>query len=180
MPGEGQGLARCGISPARLSSGIEKHGGGLGPGLALNPAGRVLVDGDVTLTESDAILPYLGETAGRLWPATAAGRAEALQFAVGKPGSHTPATSPRRLGGRRGQRRAEPERSGPPGRRAPRGALRLALPRRYCTDASDAPYAGAGKWPAAASHRRRSMMLSQAIVSATRRGNGLYAAALSQ
>jgi glutathione S-transferase len=50
--------------------------------LAVNPAGRVpvLVDGDVTLTESHAILPYLGETAGRLWPATAAGRAEALQW----------------------------------------------------------------------------------------------------
>ena len=32
--------------------------------LAVNPAGRVpvLVDGDVTLTESHAILPYLGES----------------------------------------------------------------------------------------------------------------------
>ena len=50
--------------------------------LAVNPAGRVpvLVDGDVILTESHAILAYLGETAGRLWPATAAGRAEALQW----------------------------------------------------------------------------------------------------
>jgi len=45
--------------------------------LAVNPAGRVpvLVDGDVILTESHAILAYLGETAGRLWPATAAGAA---------------------------------------------------------------------------------------------------------
>ena len=49
--------------------------------LAINPAGRVpvLVDGDVTLRESHAILAYLGETTGRLWPATAAARAEALQ-----------------------------------------------------------------------------------------------------
>ena len=50
--------------------------------LAVNPAGRVpvLVDGDRTLTESHAILAYLGETTRRLWPATAAGRAEALQW----------------------------------------------------------------------------------------------------
>lgn len=50
--------------------------------LAVNPAGRVpvLVDGDLTLSESHAILGYLGETTGRLWPATAKGRAEALQW----------------------------------------------------------------------------------------------------
>ena len=50
--------------------------------LAVNPAGRVpvLVDGDVILTESHAILAYLGERTGRLWPATAAGRAEASQW----------------------------------------------------------------------------------------------------
>src|SRR5947208_10193834 len=50
--------------------------------LAVNPAGRVpvLVDGDVTLRESHAILAHLGETTGRLWPATAAGRAQALQW----------------------------------------------------------------------------------------------------
>ena len=50
--------------------------------LAVNPAGRVpvLVDGDLMLSESHAILAYLGETTGRLWPATAAGRAEALQW----------------------------------------------------------------------------------------------------
>jgi glutathione S-transferase len=50
--------------------------------LAVNPAGRVpvLVDGDVTLTESHAILAHLGEKTGRLWPAMPAGRAEALQW----------------------------------------------------------------------------------------------------
>jgi glutathione S-transferase len=50
--------------------------------LAVNPTGRVpvLVDGDLMLRESHAILAYLGETTGRLWPATTAGRAEALQW----------------------------------------------------------------------------------------------------
>lgn len=48
--------------------------------LAVNPAGRVpvLVDGGLTLTESHAILAYLGEKTGRLWPASAGGRAQAL------------------------------------------------------------------------------------------------------
>jgi glutathione S-transferase len=50
--------------------------------LMVNPFGRVpvLVDGDLTLWESHAILAYLGETTGRLWPATPAGRAEALKW----------------------------------------------------------------------------------------------------
>jgi glutathione S-transferase len=50
--------------------------------LALNPFGRVpvLVDGELTLRESHAILPYLGEKTGRLWPNSAAGRADALQW----------------------------------------------------------------------------------------------------
>ncbi len=50
--------------------------------LAVNPSGRVpvLVDGDLTLSELHAILAYLGETTARLWPATAAERAEALRW----------------------------------------------------------------------------------------------------
>src|SRR5215469_11550954 len=47
-----------------------------------HPTGRVpvLVDDGVTLTESQAILAYLGDKTGRLWPASAAGRAQALQW----------------------------------------------------------------------------------------------------
>jgi GST-like protein len=40
----------------------------------------VLVDGDLTLPESQAILAYLGEKTGRLWPSSAAERADALKW----------------------------------------------------------------------------------------------------
>ena len=43
-------------------------------------AKQVLVDDGVTLTELQAILAYLGDKTGRLWPASAAGRAQALQW----------------------------------------------------------------------------------------------------
>ena len=68
----------CELLPVDLAKGEQKS-----PGfLAVNPAGRtpVLVDGDLTLSESQAIIAYLGEKTGRLWPATAAGRAEAMQW----------------------------------------------------------------------------------------------------
>jgi len=50
--------------------------------LALNPTGRVpvLVDGDLTLWESHAIIAYLGDKTGKKWPTTAAGRADALRW----------------------------------------------------------------------------------------------------
>jgi glutathione S-transferase len=50
--------------------------------LALNPCGRVpvLVDDGVSLWESHAILAYLGEKTGKLWPTTPAGRADALRW----------------------------------------------------------------------------------------------------
>jgi glutathione S-transferase len=50
--------------------------------LALNPFGRVpvLVDGDLTLWDSHAILAYLGDKTGKLWRTTAAGRADALRW----------------------------------------------------------------------------------------------------
>jgi glutathione S-transferase len=60
--------------------------------LALNPFGRVpvLVDGDLTLWESHAILAYLGEKTGKLWPASAPGRADALRWLFFLSGHITP------------------------------------------------------------------------------------------
>jgi GSH-dependent disulfide-bond oxidoreductase len=68
----------CEIVPVDLFKGEQKA-----PAfLAVNPAGRVpvLVDDETELTESHAILAYLGDKTGRLWPSTVAGRAQALQW----------------------------------------------------------------------------------------------------
>lgn len=50
--------------------------------LEINPFGKVpvLEDGDLVLAESNAILVYLGEREGRLWPGGAEGRGEALRW----------------------------------------------------------------------------------------------------
>ena len=50
--------------------------------LAINPTGRVpaLVDGDLKLWESHAIIAYLGDKTGKKWPGTTAGRADALRW----------------------------------------------------------------------------------------------------
>jgi glutathione S-transferase len=68
----------CEIIPVDLSKGEQRTP----QFLALNPFGRVpvLVDESLTLWESHAILAYLGEKTGKLWPATAAGRADALRW----------------------------------------------------------------------------------------------------
>jgi len=68
----------CELVPIDLSTGEQRQ-----PAfLAQNPFGRVsvLVDDGLTLPESRAILAYLGEKTGRLWPSSAAGRAEALRW----------------------------------------------------------------------------------------------------
>jgi len=68
----------CEIVPLDLAKGEQRQP----EFLALNPFGRVpvLVDDGLTLTESHAILAYLGEKTGKLWPASAAERADALQW----------------------------------------------------------------------------------------------------
>src|SRR5712671_251067 len=50
--------------------------------LALNPFGRVpvLTDGETSVWDSQAILAYLGEKTGKLWPTTLEGRSEALKW----------------------------------------------------------------------------------------------------
>src|SRR6516164_3388509 len=79
----------CEIVPVDLSKGEQRTP----QFLALNPFGRVpvLVDGDVTLWESHAILAYLGEKTGKLWPTTAAGRADALRWLFFLAGHISPA-----------------------------------------------------------------------------------------
>ena len=68
----------CEIVPIDLTKGEQRRP----EFLALNPFGRVpvLTDGDMTLTESHAILTYLGEKTGKLWPTSAAGKADAVRW----------------------------------------------------------------------------------------------------
>jgi GST-like protein len=68
----------CELVPVDLAKGEQREAAFR----AVNPFGRVpvLVDGDLTLTESQAILAYLGEQTGRLWPTSASERADALQW----------------------------------------------------------------------------------------------------
>jgi glutathione S-transferase len=68
----------CEIVPVDLTKGEHRKP----EFLVLNPNGRVPVlrDGDLTLWESHAILAYLGDKTGRMWPTTAAGRADVLRW----------------------------------------------------------------------------------------------------
>jgi glutathione S-transferase len=68
----------CELVPVDLAKGEQREAAFR----AVNPFGRVpvLVDGDLMLAESQAILAYLGEKTGRLWPTSAAERADALKW----------------------------------------------------------------------------------------------------
>jgi glutathione S-transferase len=68
----------CEIVPVDLTKGEHRRP----EFLALNPYGRVpvLTDGDFTLWESHAILAYLGDKSGTMWPTSAARRADALRW----------------------------------------------------------------------------------------------------
>src|SRR5260370_32982770 len=59
--------------------------------LAINPFGRVpvLIDGDLTLWDSQVILAYLGEKTGKMWPTSMAGRGDAPRWLV-FPSGHLP------------------------------------------------------------------------------------------
>jgi glutathione S-transferase len=68
----------CDIVPVDLTRGEHRRP----EYLALNPNARVPVlrDGDLILWESHAILAYLGEKTGKMWPRSAEGRADALRW----------------------------------------------------------------------------------------------------
>jgi len=78
----------CEIVPVDLTKGEHRKP----EFLALNPYGRVPVvrDGDLTLWESHAILAYLGDKSGKMWPTSAAGRADALRWLFFLSGHVTP------------------------------------------------------------------------------------------
>jgi len=68
----------CELVPVDLTKGEQRKP----EFLALNPCGRVpvLTDGDITVSDSHAILAYLGDKTGKLWPTSTAGRAGAFQW----------------------------------------------------------------------------------------------------
>jgi len=68
----------CEVVPVDLTKGEQRKP----EFLALNPFGRVpvLTDGDLTLWDSHAILAYLGDKSGKLWPTSPPGRADALRW----------------------------------------------------------------------------------------------------
>jgi len=81
----------CEIVPVDLTKGEQRKP----EFLVLNPFGRVpvLTDGALTLWESHAILAYLGEKTGKLWPSSAAGRADALHWLFYLSGHVSPPTT---------------------------------------------------------------------------------------
>jgi glutathione S-transferase len=81
----------CEIVPVDLTKGEQRKP----EFLALNPCGRVpvLTDGAVTLWESSAIFAYLGDKTGKLWPTSAAGRADALRWLFYLSGHVSPPTT---------------------------------------------------------------------------------------
>jgi GST-like protein len=68
---------QCEITPLDLSKDEQRKP----EFLAINLLGRVpvLIDGDLTLWDSHAILAYLGDKTEKMWPTSAAGRADALR-----------------------------------------------------------------------------------------------------
>jgi hypothetical protein len=73
----------CEIVPVDLTKGEQAQP----RSKAMNPFGRVpvFVDGDLAPWESQAILAYLGEKTGKLWPSDAAGPLENLSHRVSMP-----------------------------------------------------------------------------------------------
>src|SRR6266699_1924493 len=83
QPAEGHLRPQGAGARLRIGPGRSEQGGATA---ARVPGGQpvrpvpVLVDGDLRLPESHGILAYLGEKTGQLWPASPAGRADALKW----------------------------------------------------------------------------------------------------
>jgi glutathione S-transferase len=81
----------CEIVPVDLTKGEQRKP----EFLALNPFGRVpvLTDDSLTLWDSHAILAYLGDKTGKMWPTSATGRADALRWLFFLSGHISPSTT---------------------------------------------------------------------------------------